>query len=123
MLDAIPGLPADTVVHGDLGPDHVLVEGDRLTGVIDFGDAHVGDPAIDLAWALYGTPAPFRHALAESYGVTPEERERALLWHRLGPWFEVVHGRMIADDNLIRGGLAGVLARLTTPRSGRRRTE
>jgi aminoglycoside phosphotransferase (APT) family kinase protein len=51
-LDA-PGLvappPAEqlTFIHGDLGAEHVFVDGDRITGVIDWGDAAIGDPAID----------------------------------------------------------------------------
>jgi aminoglycoside phosphotransferase (APT) family kinase protein len=41
-----PGMSA--VVHGDAGPYNVLVEGDRLTAVLDWEFAHVGDPAEDL---------------------------------------------------------------------------
>ena len=36
------------VVHGDAGPYNVLVDGDRLTAVLDWEFAHVGDPAEDL---------------------------------------------------------------------------
>ncbi|WP_223166358.1 aminoglycoside phosphotransferase family protein [Nonomuraea sp. SYSU D8015] len=41
-------------VHSDLMPGNLLVEDGRLTGVIDFGTAGVGDPASDLiaAWNL-----------------------------------------------------------------------
>jgi aminoglycoside phosphotransferase (APT) family kinase protein len=85
-----------------------------LTGVIDFGDLHVGDAAIDLAWALHSTPPAFADALAETYGVTRELRERALTWHRLGPWHEVLHGNDIGDQVLAQVGLAGVLERLRT---------
>jgi len=41
-----PGMSA--VVHGDAGPYNVLVDGDRLTAVLDWEFAHVGDPAEDL---------------------------------------------------------------------------
>jgi Ser/Thr protein kinase RdoA (MazF antagonist) len=41
-----------TIVHGDLYARHVLVdERGALSGVIDWGDIHLGDPAIDLAIA------------------------------------------------------------------------
>jgi aminoglycoside 2''-phosphotransferase len=35
------------LLHGDLSPDHILDDAtaDRLTGIIDFGDACLGDPA------------------------------------------------------------------------------
>jgi hypothetical protein len=112
LLAALPGLPADTLVHGDLGPEHVLGRGGVLTGVIDFGDLHIGDPAIDLAWALNATPPEFAHALAETYGVTGELRERASIWHQLGPWDEVLFGNDNGDERMVAEGLAGVRDRL-----------
>ncbi|MEU0541143.1 phosphotransferase [Nocardia sp. NPDC005978] len=112
LLDAILRSPADTLVHGDLGPEHVLSAGEHLTGVIDFGDAHIGDRAIDLAWALFGTPAEFAGELSRTYGVTDALRTRALAWHRLGPWYEVLHGADIGDPEVAAEGLTGVLARL-----------
>lgn len=36
------------LIHGDLGAEHVLVDAGRITGVIDWGDAVIGDPALDL---------------------------------------------------------------------------
>ncbi|GAA1303622.1 phosphotransferase family protein [Saccharothrix xinjiangensis] len=111
LLDAARGLPADTVVHGDIGPEHVLADGTGLTGVIDFGDTHLGDPAIDLAWALHGAARPFADAVAESFGVTGEQRERALVWHRLGPWHEVTHAFDTGASPA--GGVEGVLDRLS----------
>ncbi len=40
------------VLHGDLSPDHLLVDlhQRRLTGVIDWGDTRIGDPAWDLVY-------------------------------------------------------------------------
>ncbi|MFI7016941.1 phosphotransferase [Streptomyces sp. NPDC050164] len=69
LLKAVVALPTEALVHGDLGPEHLLAQDGALTGVIDFGDAHIGDPAIDLAWALNRTspasprpaPLPTRH--------------------------------------------------------------
>lgn len=37
------------LLHNDLGSEHVLVDGDTLTGIIDFGDLDIGDPAVELA--------------------------------------------------------------------------
>lgn len=112
LLDAIAELPAAALVHGDLGPEHVLVEAGRLSGVIDWSDAHVGDPAIDLAWALHGATPAFASALAERYGADGELRARALLWHRLGPWYEVLHGVETSSPETVASGVDGVLARL-----------
>ena len=40
---------APVFVHGDLYSRHLLVDdAGRPCGVIDWGDCHVGDPAVDL---------------------------------------------------------------------------
>ncbi|MEU7893469.1 phosphotransferase [Nonomuraea sp. NPDC049152] len=119
LLDRVGELPADTVVHGDLGPEHLLAEGGELTGVIDFSDAHVGDRALDLSWILYGTPRPFADAVADEYGVSEQERDRALVWHRLGPWHEVLYGLDTDDPSSVESGLEGVAARLTLGQEAR----
>lgn len=43
-----------TLIHGDLGCYHILFDPDqqRLSGIIDFGTAGIGNPAIDLAALL-----------------------------------------------------------------------
>jgi aminoglycoside phosphotransferase (APT) family kinase protein len=45
----------DVWVHGDVTGSNLLLCGDRLCGVIDFGCAAVGDPACDLtaAWTMF----------------------------------------------------------------------
>lgn len=113
LLDALDNATTDTVVHGDLGPEHVLASGGHLSGVIDFGDAHAGDPAIDLSWTLHGTPPAFAEALATAYGVTPALRARGLLWHKLGPWYEVTRALTTNDPTMRTEGLAAVQSRLS----------
>ena len=41
-------------IHGDLHPGNLVVSGNRLSAVIDFGDLAAGDPATDLSiiWML-----------------------------------------------------------------------
>jgi aminoglycoside phosphotransferase (APT) family kinase protein len=39
---------APVVVHGDAGPYNFLIENDRLTAVLDWEFAHLGDPAEDI---------------------------------------------------------------------------
>lgn len=43
------------LVHGDLMPGNLLIEGRRLTGVIDWGAVGIGDPAGDLmvVWHVF----------------------------------------------------------------------
>lgn len=102
------------LVHYDLGPTHVLARPDgRLHGVIDWADAAVGDPAVDLAWALHGARPELAAAVGATYpGASAAVVDRALHYHRLGPWHEVAHGQETNDDAWIATGLAGVVERL-----------
>ncbi|MEV8478323.1 aminoglycoside phosphotransferase family protein [Streptomyces sp. NPDC051173] len=56
-------------LHADLMPGNLLVDGGRLTSVIDFGCLGAGDPACDLfpAWNLL--PADAREVFREALGV------------------------------------------------------
>ena len=59
LLDAQPS----GLVHGDLQPTNLLVDGDRVTGVLDWEAAKAGPPALDLGWwdwwgTVAGTPWP-----------------------------------------------------------------
>ncbi|MGY6650558.1 aminoglycoside phosphotransferase family protein [Amycolatopsis sp. TRM77291] len=56
-------------LHADLMPGNLLVDGDRLSAVIDFGCLGAGDPACDLfpAWNLL--PADAREVFHEALGV------------------------------------------------------
>jgi len=92
------------LTHSDLGPTHLIVRDGRLAGVIDWGDARVGDPAIDYAWLLSG---PFRE-----WEVEDELRRRALVYHRLGPWFEVHYGLFTDQPQWVESGLHGIRERL-----------
>jgi aminoglycoside phosphotransferase (APT) family kinase protein len=62
-----PPEPA-TVAHGDLHFRHVLVEGGRLGGVIDWVDICRGDPSIDLVAYWCFVPPGGRDAFAGAYG-------------------------------------------------------
>ena len=93
-----------SVVHADLGPTHLLVRCGRLSGVIDWGDARVGDPALDYAWLLN---VPFA-----DWEVDPDLRRRARFYHRLGPWFEAHYGLFTNQPTHVERGIAGITDRL-----------
>ncbi|MCK9794329.1 aminoglycoside phosphotransferase family protein [Isoptericola sp. 4D.3] len=65
--DPVPG----AWLHGDLMPGNLLVDGGRLTAVIDWGALGVGDPAADLppAWWLFS--GRDRDAFREAAGAGP----------------------------------------------------
>jgi aminoglycoside phosphotransferase (APT) family kinase protein len=93
-----------SLVHADLGPEHLRVRDGRLSGVIDWGDARIGDPAVDYAWLLNG---PFG-----DWEVEPDLRRRARFYHRLGPWFEAHYGLVTGRTDHFDRGLAGIAERL-----------
>jgi len=67
-------------VHGDLMPANLLLEGTELTGVLDWGGAGLGDPAIDLqpAWNLL--PGPARQVFRDELEVDDASWERGRGW-------------------------------------------
>jgi len=69
---------AEALVHGDLHTRHVLVDQGELSGVIDWGDVCIGDPAIDLPFFWSFLPPDARDGVLEHYGpIDDEARMRA----------------------------------------------
>jgi aminoglycoside phosphotransferase (APT) family kinase protein len=104
------------LVHADLGPAHILHRGSSISGVIDWSDARLGDPALDFAWLLHGTRESFGEALVGAYcgslAVDSALSARALFYHRLGPWHEVLSGLDHDCPELTASGVAGIRERL-----------
>jgi len=86
LLEQVAVVGDQALCHGDLVTEHVLARDGRLSGVIDWGDARVTDPAIDLAWALNATSAAFAEAVAS--GVDDDTTARAGAWWALSPWYD-----------------------------------
>jgi aminoglycoside phosphotransferase (APT) family kinase protein len=98
------------VVHGDLYSRHVLLDGDtRVCGVIDWGDVHLGDPAVDLAFAFESLLPGARDAFAAAYGAIDDATWERARWRGAYHSAIVAHyGMRIGDDELLRAGLAGL---------------
>ena len=81
-LEAPPYTGQPVWLHGDLLRPNLLVRDGRLSAVIDFGSAGVGDPAADVvaAWAVFGPAgrAAFREALGVDDGTWARARGYAL---------------------------------------------
>ncbi|MFJ9774707.1 aminoglycoside phosphotransferase family protein [Kitasatospora sp. NPDC101157] len=79
---AAPEHPGPPVwIHADLQPGNVLVDGrGRLSAVIDFGCAGLGDPAVDLLPAWYVLPAPVRDAFRTAVGADDAQWARGRGW-------------------------------------------
>jgi len=79
-IQAPPWTGRPVWVHGDLLAGNLLLEGRRLTGVIDWGGVGIGDPACDLivAWGLL--PRDLRPAFRAKLGVDDETWARGRGW-------------------------------------------
>lgn len=68
-----------SVIHGDANPHNVLVDGDQITGLIDFGDLHFGAPVSELAVACaYVLPEEseaLKKGFEETFPLTPAEKQ------------------------------------------------
>lgn len=87
LEEHLPEPPSLTVVHGDLRPGNFLSEGGRITALLDWEMAHIGDPAEDLAWIYrpLWSPEPFLalHAFLARYNehaAEPVTAERLRYW-------------------------------------------
>jgi aminoglycoside phosphotransferase (APT) family kinase protein len=99
------------LAHRDLGPDHLLIDpatGD-LTGIIDFEDASIGDPAFDFTGVLRPLPA----ALSAYAGQVDETfLERVRFYQFIVPLHEVRYGREIGSPEHVANGLSALRMRL-----------
>jgi aminoglycoside phosphotransferase (APT) family kinase protein len=71
-------------IHGDLQPGNLIVRGGRLAGVVDFGAFGVGDPAPDVAPAVWTFTGEARTAYREAMDYDDATWLRACGW-ALGP--------------------------------------
>lgn len=65
----LPPPPRVVVLHGDLHARHVLVDGERGSGVIDWGDVCTGDPSADLSIGFGAFSGAARAAFFDAYGA------------------------------------------------------
>jgi aminoglycoside phosphotransferase (APT) family kinase protein len=116
IIDATPAgwrPGAGTLVHGDLDGRHVLVD-DRgaPSGVIDWGDVHLGDAAVDLAVAHGFLPASAREEFRRAYGPIDEGAWRVARFRAVHTGVLVLlWGRDVGDETLVREG-RGALGRV-----------
>lgn len=97
-----------TAVHGDLAGERVLVEGDAVVAMAEFGSAHVGDPASDLAWLVASAPEDALESVLEAYALGRAEGGEAAVLARaqlhselaLGRW--LLHGIRTGQEPIAR---------------------
>ncbi len=103
-----------SLMHGDLAPEHVLCDtAGLITGVIDWTDARIGDPAVDFAWLVQGTDNEFSAAVLAGYPANdPAMVERARFYYQVIPWHVLLFGLEERRADLIESGLEDIRERL-----------
>lgn len=104
LMEGLPRGPRPTcLVHGDFYARHLLLCDRRLCGVIDWGDLHAGDPAVDLMVLAAFLPACARPAFLASYGPIEDETLRLArfraLYHTLAL---LLYAHDLGDAPLLR---------------------
>jgi len=72
---ALPPAAPDVVCHGDLHFRNVLVDGDVVTGIVDWVDVCRSDPGIDLMLAYAFLAPPERAVFFDEYGPVTRASE------------------------------------------------
>lgn len=116
-LQALPETPLAprplTLCHGDLYARHLVVNAaHELTGVIDWGDVHLGDPAVDLGLVYAFLPPDSHEAFWRQYSpalpVNRETRLRACFRGLYSCLMILIYAHDIGDQSLLHEGRQGV---------------
>ncbi|PEJ01045.1 aminoglycoside phosphotransferase family protein [Bacillus wiedmannii] len=79
----------NTIIHADFTHHHILFnkQNKNISGVIDFGDAQIGDPAFDFAGLYYDFGREFTTSVYEQYS-TLISHDDPLLIHRITSFYQ-----------------------------------
>jgi aminoglycoside 2''-phosphotransferase len=100
-----------TLVHNDIDERNVLADPStgELTGVIDWGDVVIGDPAVDFSGPLVGDLAKGgldAAALERGYGLPLEPvLQRCKFYAFCWPLFHLLHGLHTNDPEFVEDGI------------------
>jgi aminoglycoside 2''-phosphotransferase len=94
--------------HGDFGTGNLIYDPDagRLTGVIDFGAACMGDGATDMAGLLSSFGAPFLDRCARYYPEIDAASTRIHFYYGTFALQEALFGIENGDDGAFKAGMA-----------------
>jgi len=101
-----------TVVHGDLAEENILTAGGAVVAVRGLNQAHVGDPAEDMAWIYSTAPVDCLESIESAYdtarseGVDKHLRDRAELVSELSLARWLLHGVRTGDKPVINDAVA-----------------
>jgi macrolide phosphotransferase len=106
-----------TVINGSLSADSLLFAGNEVTGVLDWHELRVGDPARDLAWLLAAHDEAVPEVALDAYneargGADRQVRQRAMLYSELELAKWLLHGTELRNQDIVDDAVT-LLAGLT----------
>ena len=98
------------LIHRDLSSDqHILCDPKKveITGIIDWEDTSIGDPAIDFTGIYWDCREEFTKRVLAKYGGKVDKTfwERTIFYYKIGAFHEIAYGQLINDDEHIKNGL------------------
>lgn len=109
------------VVHYDLGAEHILLQPNgTVSGIIDFEEVTLGDPAVDFAGLLCAFGQTATQSVIERY-ERPKDSSflaRCRFYALLGSYHAIDHGLETDDRSIVTDGLDGLRRRLETEELG-----
>lgn len=92
-------------LHGDLSAGNILVRDGRIAGIIDFGQAGIGDPACDLAIAWNFLNAESRISFRKHTNFDKHTWQRAMGW---SAWKAAIVYSGMTDSNALEMNAVGL---------------
>lgn len=100
----------ETVVHGDFGPTNIIFDPDskKISGIIDFNDVSIGDPATDIASLIgpYGYGEDFVKSFEPIYPNIEQLLERARFYASTFALQEALFGIEVGDKEAFNSGIS-----------------
>lgn len=109
QVSAYENPKGESFVHGDLHPKNVLIQNSRISGIIDWGDAHIGHPAMDLSFVYMVLSSEQKREFFDIYGRIDEYTEELARFRALfTSVMLLLYAAETEDVNVKRWAIAGV---------------
>jgi len=106
-----------TLIHSDLTDRNILVNPNdgKLTGILDWGDVRISDPALDFC-GLFEVNRRLGYDTVRSYNDKSKGfLERVEVYWRMLPYFEILYGIYSNHLQIRDSGLKRIRTRLEAP--------
>jgi aminoglycoside 2''-phosphotransferase len=92
------------IIHGDFGGSNILIDGNQISGILDFSAVCYSDPALDIA-AISTYTEPFFSHFCQFYPVNESLLRRAEFYRGIFALEEALYGWKNNDKKAFERGL------------------